>query len=641
MSISWHFNEAQPGDRARESQVEKFFNSDDVANRANAIVREGIQNSLDAAPDDVTVNVRIAIGVWGDEEKSDRIGRYTVGFLDHFEAEAVRSKIGNPPGANDPFRYLVFEDFGTSGLLGEPDQWWPDQHGQANPFFNYFRGEGISDKSEGARGRHGVGRLVFTFASRIRSVFGLTRRNDGRQLLMGTSVLRNHWLDQKPYLPDGWFGIRSGDGKNHLTLPVENDPGFLSQFKQDFGVSRDDEQNGLSVIVPWLSADVTVSEIIRAVLSGYFYPILRRKLRVEVVNEAGESTVIDAGTIKSVIETRNGDLAVAMKPVLALAETSLTITDADRLNLSPPAVGAPRWSNGCMSDELRGAVHAKLEAGDVVGLRVPLQTRLKASNQTADCHFDIFLQRDPSAAEGQMIFIREGIIIADVRPRRASGVRAIIVIDEGPLAAFLGDAENPAHTQWQKELVRDKYSFHAATIDYVVHSVPEILRMLSEDQKKPDTALLIDLFSLPSDDDTGPKVKEKRKKKPGLDPDDPIIDLPKTPRRFVIDKAGNGFTVQRGDPDAERPPMLAIKVAYGVRRGSPFTKYNPADFRLGLGGVKCEFHGCESVDFDENWLLVQVHEDDFRVEVSGFDTNRDLHVDVKVKEKEVVDAAAA
>jgi hypothetical protein len=24
MSISWHFNEAGPGDRARESQVEKF-----------------------------------------------------------------------------------------------------------------------------------------------------------------------------------------------------------------------------------------------------------------------------------------------------------------------------------------------------------------------------------------------------------------------------------------------------------------------------------------------------------------------------------------------------------------------------------------------------------------------------------------
>src|SRR5206468_4302180 len=138
------------------------------------------------------------------QKQSERLAVYTAGLLEHFNAEAVRTKIANPPAAGDTFRYLVFEDFGTSGLLGEPAQWWPDEHGQSNPFFNYFRGEGISDKTEGARGRHGVGRLVFTFASRIRSVFGLTRRGDGRQLLMGTSVLRNHWLDQKPYLPDGW-----------------------------------------------------------------------------------------------------------------------------------------------------------------------------------------------------------------------------------------------------------------------------------------------------------------------------------------------------------------------------------------------------------------------------------------------------
>ena len=61
-SYSWSLKEAAPGDRARESQVEKFFNSDVVANRANAIVREGIQNSLDAAPEDAVVRVRIAVG---------------------------------------------------------------------------------------------------------------------------------------------------------------------------------------------------------------------------------------------------------------------------------------------------------------------------------------------------------------------------------------------------------------------------------------------------------------------------------------------------------------------------------------------------------------------------------------------------
>ena len=190
MSISWNFNEARPGDRARESQVEKFFNSDAVGDRSNAIVREGIQNSLDAASNGGAVRVRIGVGAWSVSEKSERLVSYTKGFWEHFDVDTVRHKIADAPGKTDMFRYLVFEDFGTAGLLGEPTQWWPKENGGPNPFFNFFRAEGISDKTQDTRGRHGVGRLVFMFASRIRAIFALTRRSDGRDLLMGTAVLR-------------------------------------------------------------------------------------------------------------------------------------------------------------------------------------------------------------------------------------------------------------------------------------------------------------------------------------------------------------------------------------------------------------------------------------------------------------------
>lgn len=71
-----------------ESQVEKFFNSDAVANRANAIVREGIQNSLDAAPDDTVVRVRITLGAWSADETAQRLPEYTKGFREHFDVEA-------------------------------------------------------------------------------------------------------------------------------------------------------------------------------------------------------------------------------------------------------------------------------------------------------------------------------------------------------------------------------------------------------------------------------------------------------------------------------------------------------------------------------------------------------------------------
>ena len=151
MSATWHFNEFRPCDKARESQVEKFFNSDAVANPGNAIVREGIQNSLDAAPDNAQVTVRLTVGRWSEAEARDRLPRYSSGFGEHLKA--VRGKLANPPTDRDPFRFLVFEDFGTSGLRGNPEQWQLSELGQSNPFFNYFRAEGISDKVEGSCGR--------------------------------------------------------------------------------------------------------------------------------------------------------------------------------------------------------------------------------------------------------------------------------------------------------------------------------------------------------------------------------------------------------------------------------------------------------------------------------------------------------
>jgi hypothetical protein len=309
----------------------------------------------------------------------------------------------------------------------------------------------------------------------------------------------------------------------------------------------------------------------------------------------------------------------------------------DRLALLPPGGNAPKWSLACLPEEVRSKVHQKLEGGELVALRVPMTTRPKGQ-QPQPCHFDLFLQRDASVGDAQIIFIREGIIISDVRPRRTSGLRGLVIVDEGPLATFLGDAENPSHTQWQRELVKDKYTYHAATIDYVVQSVWEIQRLLSEDQKKPDSSLLIDLFSIPSDD--GMKIKEKRKKKQdGTETEVPEIELPVKPKPFVIQQLPDGFQIRPGDGGAERPAALAIKVAYGVRRGSPFSRYHPADFKLGKNGVETAVAGGNIAEREDNYLLVELTDDDFEIDITGFDTNRDLHIDVRATEKEVADAA--
>lgn len=629
MTFSWAFKEATPGDRARESQVEKFFSSDAVRNRANAVVREGIQNSLDAGSDDEAIHIRITLGEWTAEETRDRLHIYEKGFVEHSTADGVRTKIATLPTTDDTFRFMVFEDFGTSGLKGDPTEWWPDEHGESGAFFKYFRAEGMSGKADGARGRHGVGRLVFMFASRTRTMYGLTRRdgvNGPEELLMGTSVLRNHRVGGVPYLPDGWFGIEDTEVRG-LTLPV-TDKALIDQFKNDFMVTRDG-RNGLSVIVPWLTEDVTLDSTVQAVLSEYYYPILAGKLTIEIA-DSNSSISIDSGTLDQVVAGQSSDFTARFEPLLALAKAGLA--NREWLELSLPANGAPRWSKGVISENEAEFIHQQMEEGERIFIRVPVLVRWKNKIDKLS-EFRILLERAPSISDSHIQFIREGIIVSDVRPRRTTGMRALVVIDKGALGEFLGDSENPSHTQWQKDALKDKYTYAPALLEYVVQCIPGILSEVSQQQRKPDTSLLLDLFALPAEEGIKRHQPDTTKPKQGVDTGKEKILVEGRARRYSINRRGSGFVIRRGDEQAATPVVFSVKVAYDTRRGNPFTKYRPSDFELGKSGVEFHVSGCEVAQSGSNWVVVRVLNEDFEFGIDGFHTlHRDLRVDVRVTE---------
>jgi hypothetical protein len=49
MKPQWHFNQRRACDRMRDSANDAFFTAESLENLSEALVREGIQNSLDAA----------------------------------------------------------------------------------------------------------------------------------------------------------------------------------------------------------------------------------------------------------------------------------------------------------------------------------------------------------------------------------------------------------------------------------------------------------------------------------------------------------------------------------------------------------------------------------------------------------------
>src|SRR5688572_10787857 len=117
----WHFKKQRPGDTTREPIQGEFFSTDAISNTAEALVREGIQNSLDARLEDKTVKVRIFISGQQKALSAEKLQPYLDGAWPHLQAR--QNGLRNAPSVAEPCPYLVFEDFGTTGLGGNPAQW--------------------------------------------------------------------------------------------------------------------------------------------------------------------------------------------------------------------------------------------------------------------------------------------------------------------------------------------------------------------------------------------------------------------------------------------------------------------------------------------------------------------------------------
>ncbi|MFQ5444953.1 MAG: hypothetical protein ACE5EK_10090, partial [Nitrospinales bacterium] len=550
--------------------------------------------------------------------ESKKVGSFFNSAWRHLKAD--RNGLSKAPSKTDNCHFLVFEDFGTSGLLGEVDQPYPYPD-KKNNFYYFFRAVGLSDKGEKGRGRWGIGKHVFPRSSNISSLFGFTiRADDNKRFLMGRSNLKIHAVGGKYYKADGCFGLQAKGG---MILPVD-DSTYIEEFSKTFNLKRNGEP-GFSVVVPWYDLEITHDEIIRAVIRDYFYPILAGKLEV-VVNTPTVNETIDRRTLINIAE-KTGELD-KLRPTLELAVWALGITPDDIKSLKTPSPDkSPKWSEYLIPDELLDSMRTAFEKGERLAIKVPV-TITENDLPERESFFYLFLTRDLGGDyDGRPVFIRDGIIISNNRAPLARGIRSLVVADDSLIAAFLGNAENPAHTEWQHNCsnFKDKYKFGKSWLGFITKSVYEIVRIISKDDKKEDRTLLASIFKLPfiPDEESVRSSNKEPGKKDGPEPPPPPPPPPPKPQRFKIQQVNSGFTITPGKEGSIVPPYLDIRVAYNTRKSNPFKKYYKADFELDKEPIQVEPENIEIVSCRQNHLIVAVKDPDFRLVVRGFDERRD------------------
>ncbi len=615
-----------PGEIHVDPVHDEFFKAQDLP---DALVREVIQNSLDARRGSSRVRVRFRFVHGSHALPSSEARKYLGGLREHLEPIAGDLPEGLP-SSEEPVPWLLIEDAGTRGLSGRPDvdpELTRDESSK-NDFYFFWRNIGRTVKGELDRGRWGLGKAVFPIASRIRTIFGLTTRaEDGRRLLLGQSVLKTHVHDGHRCDPYGFFGVRRRDD---FMLPIE-EPELVEQFIRDFGLQR--TEPGLSVVVPWYrQEDLPFEAIAAAVLRQYFYPVIRGDLVVHLEDEARSET-IDAQSIEAVA-ARVLPGADSIDRLSALTRWAVTQGTTSLEMLEPQAADrAPKWGPEVIGERRLRSLRERLESGERLAIRVPVAVK-RLRSRAASTHFDIFMEKDESVSRGEHHHLRRGITIPDIRTPRDKPIRALLVVDDEKLSTLLGDAENPAHSDWSEraDRVRTHYDHGAWTVRFVKNAIPSIASILLLPPGGRVRDFLRDFFAL--EIDGSEEQKGGAGTQAGRDRGGEVIAETPEPvesRSSIELRQISGGFVFEGERGRVGRQMRA-ELAYRTPTGNPFRKYDSLDFDLANGGIEVEAEGAEIVRREGNVVELRTTAEQFHLACSGFDPRRDLVVRVTESE---------
>lgn len=620
----WHYLRRDPKARRRDPVQSELFHDDDLRKVAQAVVRESIQNSLDARADlSSLVRVRIYCSGADGALSPEKANVYFSTLIPHLIGAYPKAQSDLTGMMRLPCQFLVIEDFGTTGLTGDPTRLNRPPEGVADNFFYFFRAEGASGKGGGKRGRWGIGKHTFFASSHIQTFIGLTicDQPDKRgPFVMGQSISKVHSDPTNPQHelePDGWMAI--DDPK--VWLPYE-DSVRIRQISADWKLRRTNEP-GLTVVVPYCDEGISSEDLVVSVLFEYSAPILQGILEVEIETGSCEPVLLSSKTIINVLENFIGerpDLVGLQNLVRRMAK--LITFDSKIAIVLTEVDNNPTWSRELLTEELRGQFNEQLDSHGFAVIRVPVSITTKLPSQKKqDSYFDVGFFSQPEASRA--VFIREGIRISSVGSKTTpfTGLQPIVLIPTGVLGSLLGDAEGPAHLNWdpRRETFIGNYEHGPAWIEFVRLAPRRLIEFTRGLDKEPDFGIGSGWFPEPDD---LKKKKGKSKTKLVRPQPPPVVPL------VVLTKVNGGFSahVNHEHPDAGTVKFVRLLMAYDRRSGNPFSRWNSADFivsDLEIKKIGCEVYE-ENTNRKGNRITFKINSKNFKVTIKGFDMNRDV-----------------
>jgi len=246
----WWFEEVPCGRSRKQGLIQKKTFSRDL----ETFVREILQNSTDAREDpEEPVEVSFRLREFDDRSAFEEALQWDELYR-HVKAGG---KDQDGHGLTDyveyledggTFRILIIEEENGKGIQGNEED-------QDSDYAALIRDPGASNKGGSTGGRHGLGSTLLWVASGFQTVLfnsTLAEEMEGQTSprLVGRCFIPTHEISEgECYANDGWFGAKSGMGREELQRPESIWGDAASDLADDLEMARPDS-NGTTIMIP-------------------------------------------------------------------------------------------------------------------------------------------------------------------------------------------------------------------------------------------------------------------------------------------------------------------------------------------------------------------------------------------------------
>ena len=575
--MQWKFYEYRQGETRHDSSSDKFFDKAP----AESLVREFVQNSLDAAVDKP---VKITI-----HEKSLSKGVVAPylgdpsGLPKHLHACDIKAK-----GSN--IRLVVLEDFNTTGLDGDN-------------LTDFFQSDNRTNKERGG-GSHGIGKAIFSASSKTKTFFGYSVYGNNESVLRGRAILKTHELENYEYHPYGDLEI----------IDAEKHGGFIKGI-----FTRRKNEKGLSVAIPYCDIDdIELKDIEESCLEQCYLPICQGRLEIRVGDKEFNSQNL---------------LGHIGTPAVNLVMDYKTAPEDQKIK---DQVKQSDWKGNKGGDSplfdriKKGAEGIKEEADQEQSFFIELEVKLPTKKRNIEYgKVEVLIKKVDEDQEQRFDFWRDDLLITNARRRGLpKGFSAVVMITNNPLSELLRELEDPGHTKWQTGSlpsdVKEKYKYVRELVEFIKRLPIDIINRIKESPINLDKNFFADYFPASS---SGSMLNEKGvdEQKYGDQPPGEI-DSKLQDFTYIRKRKPPGFTLKLKERE-NHPDTVTVEAAYVTNIGDPFKNYDRRDF-IFRKGIKLSCKHGKRISYSGNSAVYAIKNGDFWLSMTGFDPDRELKIKI-------------